>query len=207
MAGTTVRDGPANLAMAYAVADITRTISLEAQRSSIATTPGLRPAQTDMGQTGSDSTKSPPAAGGLPHHRPSLQSPVASMQTDDGEQDLCRGHLSKTSLSNPHGASETEASRAETDAEESDLGLRSVGQDGYRRTGASRTGDSRSCQPRLSALANALGQVVAHSVSGINQSGEAVWSTTVRADGQRSGLGLAPVPSRALVPRHPAATD
>lgn len=72
MAGTTVRDGPANLAMAYAVADVTRTVSLETQRSSIATPPGLRPAETEMGPPRSDSTKSPDAAGGVPDDCASL---------------------------------------------------------------------------------------------------------------------------------------
>jgi putative transposase len=45
MAGAAVREGTTNLAMAHLMADITHTVSVEAQRSSLATAPNIRPAQ------------------------------------------------------------------------------------------------------------------------------------------------------------------
>ena len=96
MAGATVRDGTANLAMADAVADVTRTVSLEAQRSSLAAPPRLRPAQADKGAKRTDPVENPAAAHGLSNDCAPLQSTVGCKTRHDGEQayvaDTCRRH-------------------------------------------------------------------------------------------------------------------
>ena len=50
MAGAAARDGTAKLAMPSAVADATRTVSVETQRSDITVPESLRPAQATVGQ-------------------------------------------------------------------------------------------------------------------------------------------------------------
>jgi hypothetical protein len=85
MAGTTVREGTANLAMAYAVADITRTVSLETQRAYITVPQDLRPAQAEVGAAGYHSAEGPDAAGGLSNDCASFQSAVEIQKADDGE--------------------------------------------------------------------------------------------------------------------------
>jgi hypothetical protein len=69
-----------------------------------------------MGATRGHSLESPHAAGRLSDDCLSLQPAVEIEKTDDGEQDLCRGHVPKTSASDPHGAAEIETPRTETDA-------------------------------------------------------------------------------------------
>ena len=61
-------------------------------------TPASDPAQAEMGEDRNHSLESPAAAGGLSHDRASLQSALEAHEADDGEQDLCRGHLSETSV-------------------------------------------------------------------------------------------------------------
>jgi putative transposase len=96
MAGTAVRDGTANLAMAHAVADITRTVSVETQRPSITVPPDLRPAQATVGAARDHSAENPDAARGLSDDCASFQSAVEIPETHDGEQDhvadTCRKH-------------------------------------------------------------------------------------------------------------------
>jgi len=123
MAGTAVRDGAANLARAHAVADVTRTVSVETQRPSITVPPDLRPAQATVGQARDHPTESPDAAGGVLDDRAHLQSAVESAETHDGQQDLCRGHVSEAPVSDPACATEVETSRATPNAAQSGLGL------------------------------------------------------------------------------------
>ena len=92
--------------------------------------PGLRPTETHMGAARNHSPQGAYAAGRLPNDCASLQSAVASTQTDDGEQDLCCGQGSTTSVSDSPYSTGTETPNPKTDPAQSGVGLRSLSRDG-----------------------------------------------------------------------------